>query len=171
MESGQLLNGTEMNWHRSALVIIDMQHDFVQPDGASPIAGTKEIVAGLARLADVFRKYGRPVIHVVRLYTTDGSNVDLCRREQIRNGLRVVPPHSHGANIVPALLPDGASQPDADLLMSAAALPLDRLDTVLYKPRWGGLYQAKLHEFLYLQNTDSLVVAGRNFPNWPRTTI
>ena len=171
METGQSLNGTEMDWHRSALVIIDMQHDFVQPDGASPIAGTDDIVDRLAQLADVFRKHGRPVIHIVRLYATDGSNVDLCRRAQIRNGLRVVPPYSEGAGIVSALLPDGIPQPDADLLMSGAAVPLGRLDTAFYKPRWGAFYQTQLHDFLHLQGVDSLVIAGCNFPNCPRTTI
>lgn len=171
MKNEQSLENTAMDWCHSALVIIDMQCDFVYPDGASPIAGTDTIVGRLAQLADIFRRRKRPVVHVIRLYATDGSNVDLCRRERIRQGVHVVSPYSKGAGIVPDLLPIGASQPDSGLLLSGNIVPLDNQDVALYKPRWGAFFQTHLHDFLYEQGIDSLVITGCNFPNCPRTTI
>jgi hypothetical protein len=37
-------------------------------------------------LVDWFRASVHPIVHVVRLYQADGSNVDLCRRGMIEGG-------------------------------------------------------------------------------------
>jgi len=84
---------TEPNWGSSALVVIDLQYDFVE-GGASPIAGTAAIIPRVATLAEAFRASGRPIAHIVRLYEPGGSDVDLPRREIIENGARIVAPSS-----------------------------------------------------------------------------
>lgn len=41
----------------------------------------------------------------------------------------------------------------------------------MYKPRWGAFYGTKLVQHLRESGTDTLVFAGCNFPNCPRTSI
>jgi nicotinamidase-related amidase len=50
---------------RSALVLIDVQNDFVS--GAAVVDGTAERIEVMARLAALFRAAGRPIVHIVRL--------------------------------------------------------------------------------------------------------
>ena len=160
-----------INWKKSALVIIDMQYDFVSPMGASPIDGTEAILPPLIRLADRFRYYGRPIIHVIRLYKADGSNVDNCRRRLIESGHRIASVGSVGANIISALLPSEPVLLDHKRLLAGEMLNAGKYDHVLYKPRWGAFYQTPLEDFLKKKGIDSVIVAGCNFPNCPRTSI
>ena len=44
----------------------------------------------IGRLAAVFRSRVAPIVHVVRLYLPDDSNVDPCRRELVHQGVRRV---------------------------------------------------------------------------------
>lgn len=162
---------TKLNWHKSALLIIDMQRDFTLLDGASPIEGTLEVVTHISEIADTFRKHNRPIIHIIRLYKADGSNVDLCRRALIENGKEIVKPHSEGAQIVPALLPANSIEPNHSKLLSGDILKIATVDYLMYKPRWGAFYQTELESFLHKKEIDSLLVVGCNFPNCPRTTM
>jgi len=82
----------------SALLVIDTQVDFVD-GGASPIAGTSQVVPVIAGLLQAFRAAGLPVVHVVRLY--DGTDVDLPRRSLIDAGAPIVRPGSPGSQIAP----------------------------------------------------------------------
>jgi nicotinamidase-related amidase len=70
----------------SALIIIDVQRDFVLSGSSSEIPGTIQTVPYIQILAQRYRKLGYPIIHAVRLYDQDGSNVDPCRREAVMNG-------------------------------------------------------------------------------------
>lgn len=165
------MNYTAINWKKSALILIDMQYDFADPKGAAPIAGTAAIVPELARLTHLFRHHQRPVIHVIRLYHEDGSNVDNCRRELIEGGKKIAAVNSPGAGIIAELLPEAPKQPDHSALLSGSILQTGNQDHVLYKPRWGAFYGTSLENFLLAQNMDSVIIAGCNFPNCPRTTI
>jgi nicotinamidase-related amidase len=79
-----------------ALITVDTQRDTL--DG-QPLAvpGTSAMLPRLGRLARAFRRAGRPIVHVVRLYRRDGSDVDLCRRGLVEGGLAVLAPGSPGA--------------------------------------------------------------------------
>jgi nicotinamidase-related amidase len=70
----------------SALLIIDVQRDFTLMGAIAEIPGTLQAVQYIQRLVQVYREQGYPIIHIVRLYHADGSNVDLCRRQAIENG-------------------------------------------------------------------------------------
>lgn len=83
---------------KSALLIVDMQYDFANPKGQAYVDGTEKIVPHLASLISIFRKYGKPVFHIIRLYQPDGSNAELCRRELISSDKPIVVPNSLGAN-------------------------------------------------------------------------
>lgn len=65
----------------STLIIIDVQRDFTLPAATAEIPGTILAVPNIQQLAQKYRKLGYPIIHMIRLYHQDGSNVDLCRRE------------------------------------------------------------------------------------------
>ncbi len=41
----------------------------------------------------------------------------------------------------------------------------------MYKPRWGAFYRTPLEAYLERNDVDTLVFAGCNFPNCPRTSI
>jgi len=57
---------------RSALVVIDMQHAFVDPGAPSAVATAAEIVPNINRLAAALRNAGGTVAWVQATYTRDG---------------------------------------------------------------------------------------------------
>jgi hypothetical protein len=77
---------------KSALITIDTQNDFTLDGGPVQIGGTLEVLPRMAVLLERYRQNRLPIIHVVRLYLPDGSNADLCRREMIERGRRIVAP-------------------------------------------------------------------------------
>ena len=164
---------TDLNWEHGALVIIDMQNDFSLPGGAMPVAGAMEVIPSISDVLCQARKSLVPIIHIVRYYKPDGSNVDLCRREQILSGVTLVAPGSAGAEIVSELKPDPAvgRLMDADLLTSGKPQKIGPKEWIVYKSRWGAFYETDLEKFLKDQGVDSLIFMGNNFPNCPRTSI
>src|SRR5207237_1703894 len=101
---------------RVALVTIDTQQDTL--DGQPfEIPGTSAALPELQRLAEAFRATGRPIVHVVRLYRPDGSNVDLCRRRAVADGARLVLAGSPGAELGSGLLPARAPRHDPTILI------------------------------------------------------
>lgn len=157
--------------HKTALVIIDMQHDFAHPKGQAHVEGTEEIVPQLVSLVHIFRTYGKPIFHIMRLYQPDGSNAELCRRALISSGKPIAAPHSQGAEIVKELLPDRDCGYAHDELLNGKIIRCGEYDYILYKPRWGAFYNTSLHDMLQSKGITSIVIAGCNFPNCPRTTI
>src|SRR2546421_6927492 len=90
---------------RAALVTIDVQRDVL--DGQPlEIAGSSQALGAMCDLAHAFRDCARPIVHIVRLYRPDGSNVDLCRREAVRQGWQALAPRSSGAQLARGLAPD-----------------------------------------------------------------
>jgi nicotinamidase-related amidase len=156
---------------KSALLIIDMQEDFARPSGSAYINGTADIVSPLADMAAMFRKQKKNIFHVIRLYHPDGSNAERCRKEQIAAGQRIVSPGSEGAAILQELLPQDAKAVHHQELLNGTIAQVADHDYVLYKPRWGAFFQTQLQEALQTKGIDTLLVAGCNFPNCPRTTI
>src|SRR5215475_14366442 len=87
----------------SALLIIDVQHDFTLKGGSAEMPGTLLAVSYVRSLVEGYRKRGYPIIHVIRLYHVDGSNVDLCRKQNIEDGKQIVAPGTNGAELVDEL--------------------------------------------------------------------
>jgi nicotinamidase-related amidase len=155
---------------RAALVTIDVQRDTL--DGQPlEIPGTSAALAAMVRLADAFRRAGRPIVHVLRLYREDGSNVDLCRRELVEGGARILAPGDEGAELAPGLAPEDAPPLDAETLLAGGLQPLGPGEWAMYKPRWGAFYETPLQDHLRGLGVDTLAFAGANFPNCPRTSI
>lgn len=161
---------TAPDFSRSLLLTIDVQVDFAAPEAPAEIPGTAAAVPNIARLLHAFRAVGRPIAHMVRLYKADGSNVDLCRREQVAAGWSVVRPGSAGAHIVPELVPPGTELDEATLFNGHPQL-IGEEEWVFYKPRWGAFYQTSLEVMIRGWGVNTVVVCGCNFPNCPRASI
>jgi len=155
----------------SALVTIDGQRDFSQPGSRAEIPGTMDVVPHIVRLLNAYRTNDRPIVHIVRLYLSDGSNVDLCRRELIQSGKEIVRPGSAGAQLVQDLLPSADTELNCPHLLRGGIQTLGPNEVVIYKPRWGAFFGTPLHDHLDGLQVNTLVVCGSNFPNCPRTTI
>jgi nicotinamidase-related amidase len=108
---------------------------------------------------------------VVRLYKEDGSNVDISRRKMIEDGQKVVRPGTHGAELVDELKPNDDIELNSELLLNGDLQSIGEREWIMYKPRWGAFYETPLETHLDKLSVDTLVVAGCNFPNCPRTTI
>jgi nicotinamidase-related amidase len=162
---------TQPEWQHSALITIDVQEDFSRQNASAYISGTDKIISTLAPLVMYYRNRNWPIIHVIRLYQMDGSNVDLCRRSMVEQGTQIVAPESEGAEPVQELKPDRSTQLDFELLLNGDPQQIGENEWILYKPRWGAFYQTYLEEMLKKLSVNTVVVSGCNFPNCPRTTI
>ncbi len=153
-----------------ALVTIDTQRDTL--DGQPfEVPGTSAALPEMRRLAAAFRATGRPIVHVVRLYRPDGSNVDLCRRRAVADGARLVLAGSPGAELASDLVPASAPRLDTELLLAGGIQRVGPGEAIIYKPRWGAFFQTPLEAHLRALGVSTLVFAGCNFPNCPRTSI
>ncbi|HET7481085.1 MAG TPA: isochorismatase family cysteine hydrolase [Rubrobacteraceae bacterium] len=159
------------DWANAVLLTIDTQRDFTLRGAPAEIMGTEEIVPSMRRLVGEFRLQNRPIIHVVRIYLPDGSNVDICRRGEIERGKRVVAPESDGAELVDELKPTPETRLDAERLLSGELQRVAPAEWIMYKPRWGAFYQTPLEGHLQELGVDTVVVCGCNFPNCPRATV
>jgi nicotinamidase-related amidase len=153
----------------SALVTIDTQQDTL--DGQPfEVPGTSAILPRMRKLLDVYRLRSMPIVHIVRIYKMDGSNVDLCRKEAFSKGEK--PFLEGGPGCAPAqALFDQQVTLNSDLLLSGKPQRVDDHEIILYKPRWGAFYDTGLDTYLKKCGVDSLAFTGCNFPNCPRASI
>lgn len=69
----------------TALLIVDMQNDFVQEGAPARVAGALATVPHVVELLAAARAADWLVVHVVREYAADASNVELPRRNSFRS--------------------------------------------------------------------------------------
>jgi nicotinamidase-related amidase len=155
----------------AALITIDTQVDTL--DGQPlEVPGTSAAVLRIAALAAAFRAAGRPIVHVVRLYRADGSNVDLCRRAAVQAGAAILAPGSSGSQLAPGVVERAdAFELAAEELLAGRVQDVGPGEVVMYKPRWGAFYATTLEDHLRRRDVSTLVFCGCNFPNCPRTSI
>jgi len=136
---------------RIALLIIDMQKDFVLPGSPCCVAGAQATLPALRRLLDTARAKGWLVVHVVREHRADGSDVELFRRRAFLDGRGMCLPGSEGAEIVPELAP----QPG---------------EVRLVKRRFSAFLNTELDALLRRHGVDTVVIGGTQYPNCVRAT-
>lgn len=159
------------DWANAALLTIDTQKDFTLSGAPAEVAGTAEAVTRMRRLVEEFRLRTRPIIHVVRIYLPDSSNVDLCRRRDVERGKRVVLPDSDGAELMEDLKPAVETRLDAGRLLAGELQRVGPAEWIMYKPRWGAFHNTPLEDHLTGLGANTVVVCGCNFPNCPRATV
>jgi nicotinamidase-related amidase len=163
---------TSADWRNAALLTVDTQNDFTLTNSPFAITGTFEIVPKMRQVLHAFRSTHKPIFHVIRIYNSDGSNVDLCRRRAIAElGRKLVIAGTQGAELVDELKPSSKLKLDTGLLLKGKLQQVARKEWIMYKPRWGAFYATPLEKHLHELNTNTVVICGCNFPNCPRTTV
>ena len=160
----------EPHFSTAALLTIDTQVDTL--DGQPlEISGTSAVLPHIRELCRAFRDSARLIVHVVRLYRGDGSNAEPLRQDLVSGPTPILRPGTPGRLLAPGLGPEGIADLDDELLLSGRPQVLGPAEAVFYKPRWGAFVGTMLDEYLRGARVDTLVFAGCNFPNCPRTSI
>jgi len=161
---------TRPDFSAAALVIIDTQAGFL--DGRPyEIPGTTALLPAMRSLAAAFRQASKPIIHIVRIYRSDGRNVDLFRRSAVESGEKMILENTSDCQVAPGLLPENTPPLDCALLLSGGIQEVSASEVIIYKPRWGAFYRTPLENHLKGLGISTLVFAGSNFPNCPRTSM
>ena len=161
---------TRPDFDKSALITIDVLRDTL--DGQPlEIPGTSAALPKMKQLLDFYRKINKPIVHIVRIYKADGSNVDLCRRELVEGGAEILTENSLGAELAQELFGNNAVRYDTNFLLNGGVQKISDNEVIIYKPRWGAFYNTPLESHLKDLGVSTLVFSGCNFPNCPRTSI
>ncbi|KAF8400830.1 hypothetical protein HHK36_014132 [Tetracentron sinense] len=140
-------------WKKTALLVIDMQKDFIVPGSIMEVSGGQAIVPSVIKAVEVARQRGIVVIWVVREHDPLGRDVELFRRHMY--GAGKAGPTSKGS--VGAELVDG--------------LVIDEGEYKLVKTRFSAFFSTHLHSLLQGAGINSLVVVGVQTPNCIRQTV
>lgn len=89
---------------RTALMVIDMQNDFVEEGAPRQVPGAREIVPAIASASERMRAQGDLIVWACRAYSADGSNVEAARRPQFSRSPYAVA-GTRGAALVEGLQP------------------------------------------------------------------
>jgi nicotinamidase-related amidase len=127
---------------KTAMIVVDMQNDFVQEGAPIEIPRARAMVPRLNRLLDVCRAHQIPVIyihHVIR-----GGDIDAGRladhHEAIRNNQAII-----------------AGTPNVEIYDELKPHPGD---LVVAKPRYSAFYGTDLEAILRSKGIDTLIISG-----------
>jgi nicotinamidase-related amidase len=127
---------------KTAMIVVDMQNDFVQEGAPIEIPRARAMVPRLHRLLDVCRAHQIPVIyihHVIR-----GGDIDAGRladhHEAIRNNQAII-----------------AGTPNVEIYEGLKPHPGD---FVVAKPRYSAFYGTDLEAILRSKGIDTLIISG-----------
>ncbi|WP_422370811.1 cysteine hydrolase family protein [Hoeflea sp.] len=140
---------------RAALVVIDMQRDFIEPGGFGDALGNDvsrltAIVPTVAALIALFRENGLPVIHTREAHKPDLSDCPPAKRLRGKPGLRIGDDGAMGRILI-------AGEPGNQIL--AELEPADG-ELAIDKPGKGMFWATGLHETLQDRGITQLVFAG-----------
>lgn len=165
-----MVSYTSPDFQHAALITIDVQNDTL--DGQPfEVPGASASLPKMQRLLEIFRARNFPIVHIVRIYRSDGSNVDLCRRQAVEQGAALFLADSNGCQLPLELLPQPGTRLDCQLLLTGQIQAIGSNEVIIYKSRWGAFFQTPLEKHLDALNINTLVFMGVNFPNCPRTSI
>ncbi len=171
METGPKQDYTAPERSRAALLTINAQVDFLHPESPLRTKGMKSARAQVQRLVRGFRDYDLPIVHCLRLYRPDGSNVDICRRQMVEEGMRVLMPGTQGAELAADIAPKDAPRLVPDALLAGEFQELGNKEWAMYRPRWGAFHDTGLEAHLNALSVNTLVICGFNFTTSGRATI
>ena len=139
---------------KQALIIIDMQNGFLNPESPLCIRGARATVPACARVITACRRAGVPVIFVNRAYRADGSDVEHTRYQVWAEGGKPLTPGSTGPLSVENPPEFGKTNTDYEII----------------KPRYSAFFQTPLDLLLRRLGADTLILTGTTTPNCIRTT-
>jgi nicotinamidase-related amidase len=140
---------------RVALVVIDMQRDFIEPGGFGDTLGNdvgrlKAIVPTVAALLALFRRHALPIIHTREAHKPDLSDCPPAKRLRGAPGLRIGDTGAMGRILI-------AGEPGNAILPELAPKPGE---IAIDKPGKGMFWATGLHERLQAMGITQLVFAG-----------
>ncbi|KAM3301975.1 hypothetical protein P3S67_016477 [Capsicum chacoense] len=138
-------------WKNVALLVIDMQKDFIS--GPVKVEGGQAIVPNVIKAVDVARNCGIHIVWVVREHDPLGRDVELFRRHfYADNKTKVASKGSVGAELVDGLV-------------------ITEDDYKLVKTRFSAFLNTNLHSYLQTNGITDLVITGVQTPNCIRQTV
>ena len=140
---------------QTALIVIDMQRDFIEDGGFGAALGNdvrllQAIVPTTARLIAGARAAGVPVIHTRECHRPDLSDCPPSKRLRGTPSARIGDAGAMGRILI-------AGEPGADIVPELAPLPAE---TVIDKPGKGAFYATPLADILEGLGTRTLLFAG-----------
>ena len=139
----------------TALIVIDMQRDFIEEGGfgatlGNDVAPLQAIVPTTAKLIAAARNAGLPVIHTRECHAPDLSDCPPAKRERGSPSLRIGDPGPMGRVLI-------SGEPGAGIVPKLAPIAGE---LVLDKPGKGAFYATPLGEHLAELGTKTLIFAG-----------
>ncbi len=152
---GALPFAFDMDPAQTALIVIDMQRDFIEDGGFGAALGNdvrllQAIVPTTARLIAGARAAGVPVIHTRECHRPDLSDCPPAKRLRGTPAARIGDAGAMGRILI-------AGEPGADIVPELAPLPGE---TVIDKPGKGAFYATPLADVLAGLGTRTLLFAG-----------
>lgn len=138
-----------------ALLVIDMQRDFIEPGGFGSALGNDvtplaAIVPTVRRLLDGFRTCGLPIVHTKEAHRPDLSDCPAAKYRRGNAALRIGDPGPMGRILI-------AGEPGNNIVPELT--PLNG-EIVIEKPGKGAFYNTDLQEILHTHSVTHLVLAG-----------
>jgi nicotinamidase-related amidase len=136
---------------KPALLIIDMQNDFVLDNKPLKVAGAQAVIPKIQAVLSEFRKRSLPVFHILRVHRSDGSDVEITRKELFARSPFAVE-GTKGAAVIDELSPRKG-------------------EYILTKTRMSAFVGTELDLMLRTLGISTLFVCGIQTPNCIRTTV
>ena len=135
----RLFNTHEMtiNKDHAALIVVDMQNFFLDPNSPTYTCGGKAIMPNLARLIKSFRDSGWPVIYTCHVHKSDGSDAGIMKWWW--EGMCV------------------EGTPESLVHSAVAPCPGEK---IIYKHRYSAFYNTDLETVLRGLKIEDLVISG-----------
>ena len=140
---------------RLALLVIDMQRDFVEPGGfgealGNDVAPLRAIVPAVARLIAAFRRHGLAIVHTLEAHRPDLSDCPPAKRRRGDAAFAIGDAGPMGRLLI-------SGEPGNAIVSELAPAPGE---TVIEKPGKGAFYATGLGDILSAAGVTHLVFAG-----------
>ncbi|WP_052055394.1 cysteine hydrolase family protein [Myxosarcina sp. GI1] len=140
---------------RMALVIIDMQRDFLESGGFGEALGNdvsqlRAIVPALKQLLDTFRARNLPIIYTIEGHRSDLSDCPPAKLRRGKGNLKIGDKGTMGRILI-------LGEPGNEIIPELH--PRDN-ETVIFKPGKGAFYNTDLETLLQKQSITHLIITG-----------
>lgn len=136
----------------TALIVVDMQNDFVLPGAPAVVAGAYATLPKIQDALAFWRGKKWPVIYLYREYRRDGSDIEITRMETYLRKKKFCVPGTEGAAIVREIAPlDG--------------------EYLIMKNRFSGFMDTEMDFILRRLGVNQIAVCGTQYPCCVRGTL
>ncbi len=139
---------------KSAMIVIDMEKGFIEPESIHCVRTAKATVPACSRAMALAREKGIPVFLVNRIYRANGSDVEATRYHAWIQGGKALTPNSTG--LLSYEMPEGMEPQSGDY--------------TLIKPRFSAFFGSELDLILRRLRVETVILIGTTTPNCIRTT-